>query len=202
VEASPPNNELQRTWPEWSLAAELSVRQTLAMPHPLAATIVATFPLLMAAGGTGPRIPEAKPWIILVHDSGLSARRDAGLVFALWKDGTLIREQAPLSGSSDKMLIGRIDPNATKSIDEAITSAGLWNRTSAPRYLDLPEDGLLIRSGATTKCWFDTPPTAVTPGLRTVADASLRLQLRDSAPVTIVDDVWLRWSHSREAACQ
>jgi len=173
------------------------------MTHALSTTIVASIlPLLVADGATRPRILEAKPWIVLVHDSGLAARRDAGLVFALWKDGTVVRERAPGSRSSGKMLMGRIDSHATKSIDEPITAAGLWDRPSAPRYLDLPEDGLLIRDGSTARCWFDTPPTAVTPGLRAVADAILRLQLGHSVPLTITDDHWLAWSHYREAACQ
>lgn len=172
------------------------------MPHAPFATIVgAALPLLFAGGETKPRIPEARPWIILVHDSGLAARRDAGLVFALWRDGTMVREWAPESRSSGKVSIGTIDSRATKSIDDAINAAGLWDRPSAPRYLDLPEDGLLIRDGSTTKCWFDTPPTAVTPGLRTVADSVLKLQLGHSVPGTITDDRWFPWSHYREAAC-
>jgi len=46
----------------------------------------------------------------------------------------VVRERAPGSRSSGKMLMGRIDSHATKSIDEAITAAGLWDRPSAPRY--------------------------------------------------------------------
>ena len=173
------------------------------MPRSLSATIVAALlPLVVAGGETRPHVPDEQPWIILVHDSGLAARRDAGLVFALWKDGTVVRERAPESRSSGKMLVGRIDSHGIKSIDQAITAAGLWNRASAPRYLDLPEDGLLIRDGSTARCWFDTPPTAVTPGLRTLADAILKLQLGGTLTVTIMDDRWLPWSHYREPACQ
>ena len=173
------------------------------MPHTVIAPFFgAALQLILSGSDTRVRLPEGKPWIVLVHDSGLAAGRDAGLVFALWRDGTLVRGGPSGSRASGKVTIGRVDSRATKSIDDAINASGLWDRPSAPRYLDLPEDGLLIRDRSTAKCWFNTPPTAVTPGLRTVTDAILKLRVGDPAHGTITDDDWLPWSHYREASCR
>lgn len=111
-------------------------------------------------------------------------------------------ERDSKSRSGGRVRIGRVDTATIEAIEREIKASGLWNRSSAPRYLDLPEDGLVIRQGSLSKCWFDTLPTAATPGLRRVADAILDLPLESAVSGTLDDDDWLPWSHYREEACR
>jgi hypothetical protein len=173
------------------------MRSTLAVT----AAIVA-LPMRILGGQQHVGVPAEKPWVILVHDSGLAGGADGGLVFALWRDGTLVRERSAESRAAGKVRIGRVDAAAIESIRREIAASGLWERASAPQYLDLPEDGLVIRDQGVAKCWFDTRPTAATPGLKQVADAVLKLKVVNTAADTITDDQWLPWSHYREEQCR
>lgn len=147
-------------------------------------------------------VPVERPWMALFHDAGLAGGSTHGLVFALWRDGTLVRQRDARSRSDGRVRIGHVDATAIQSVERTIEASGLRTRPTAPRALDLSEDGLVIRSGSTTKCWFDTPPTAMTPGLKRVAEAILRLSARDERAVTVPFGESLPWAHYHEPGCQ
>ena len=82
-----------------------------------------------------------------------------------------------------------------------VTASGIERSKSARRFLDLPEDGLVIRANGQTLCWYDTPGVEVTPGLADIAQAALRLQMKNPTRLTLQPHQWLPWSHYWEKAC-
>jgi hypothetical protein len=152
--------------------------------------------------GAPPSFPAERPWIVLVHDAGLADDKRGGLVVAMWTNGVVVRERLPECRSSGCIEVGQVDAETVRQVERLVSDSGLWDRASAPRYLDLPEDGLVMRIGPDAKCWFDTPGEALTPGLRQLADAILALRLSKAVRSRISQKQWLPWSHFREPLCR
>jgi hypothetical protein len=156
----------------------------------------------LTAGGERSALPSGMPWLSLVHDSGLAPRPDRGLVVAVWRDGSIVKQRDPKSRVKGAVQIGRLSSASIQQVEAAIRNSGLWIRPSAPRYPDAAEDGLLIRQDGAARCWFDSGPLATTRGLREVADVVLALPLERASNATLSADDWLPWSHYREPSCE
>ena len=156
----------------------------------------------VTAGAERPQLPSGMPWVTLVHDTGLAPRPERGFVFAVWRDGSIVRQLDAKNRVKGAVQIGRLSSLGVQQIEAAITKSGLWSRPSAPRYPDATEDGLVIRQGGAAKCWFDSGPLARTPGLRDVADVVLALPLERPSKAALSADDWLPWSHYRAPSCE
>jgi hypothetical protein len=132
----------------------------------------------------------------------LGTRPDSGLAFAVWRDGTILRRVAGSPIDAEVFERATLTADQLKGLQKVIAESGIEGRQSANRYLDLPEDGLVIRDGDKARCWYDTPGTEVTPGLAAVAAAAFRLTLDQPTPVKIELEQWLPWSHHWEKACR
>lgn len=148
------------------------------------------------------RIPESLPWLALARDAGLGTRPDAGLAFAIWRDGTILRRVSGSAIDDEVFEQSSLSDDQLEGLQKAITESGIESRDSAQRHLDLPEDGLVIRGDGKARCWYDTPGTEETPGLAAVAAAAAALTLAHSKQVTVALEHWLPWSHHWEKACR
>jgi hypothetical protein len=98
--------------------------------------------------------------------------------------------------------LGFLDAAQLKELADLVVATGIEASKSARRFIDMPEDGLVIRANGQTRCWYDTPPgVEVTPGLADIAQAALRLQIKTPTRLTLQPDQWLPWSHYWEKAC-
>ena len=140
------------------------------------------------------------PWLTLARASGLGTRADRGLAFAVWPNGAILRF-VPGDRTGLAFDLGVLDATQLEALSEVITDSGIEARKSASRYIDLPEDGLVMRAKGQTRCWYDTPGTEATPGLAQIAEAVLRMELRNPTRLNLRLDQWLPWSHHWEKAC-
>ena len=143
--------------------------------RPLIAMVIALLAASRGAAPSPPTLPKTKPWLVLASDAGLGTRPDSGLGVAVWTDGTFLRRE-PTDHTGQVFQLGSLDATQQKELAEVVTASGIERSKSARRFLDLPEDGLVIRANGQTLCWYDTPGVEVTPGLADIAQAALRLQ--------------------------
>jgi hypothetical protein len=148
-----------------------------------------------------PSVPTSLPWLVLACDAGLGTRSDGGLVFAVWLDGTIVR-QAPGDQTATMFELAALNPVELHELSAVVRTSGIETRKSGNRYLDLPEDGLVIREPNSTPSWYSTPGWDVTPGFAQIAQAVSRLVLKTPVTVKLEPAQWLRWSHYWEKACR
>jgi hypothetical protein len=156
--------------------------------------------LLAVSGSEPPVIPKTKPWLVLARAAGLGTREDSGLAFAIWLDGTMVR-RVPGDPTRETFEIGLLDAKQVEDLSKVVTTSGIERRRSASRYIDLPEDGLVLRAKGQTRCWYDTPGVDATPGLAVIAQSALSLQLKHPKILNLGPKQWLPWSHHWEKAC-
>jgi hypothetical protein len=164
----------------------------------IAAAILAMSSAVGAPSST--RIPKAPPWLVLAHDSGLSASGNGGLVFALWSDGTIVRR--PTGDRTGEVFeLATLEVVQLDRVREIVASSRIEVAGSAKRYLDLPEDSLVIRANGKARCWYDTPGVDVTPGLAQIKDAVSQLELARPIKLKLQPQRWLPWSAHWERSC-
>ena len=166
----------------------------------IAATILALSSAVGAAQSSAPRLPKAVPWLVLAHDSGLSAASNGGLVFAVWSDGTIVR-RPPGDRTGEAFELAMLGAAQLDRVRELVASSRIEAAESAKRYLDLPEDGLVIRANGKVRCWYDTPGVDVTPGLAQIKDAVSQLELARPTRLKLEPQRWLPWSAYWERSC-
>jgi hypothetical protein len=166
-----------------------------------ATTVALSLGLGGAAQPLSPRIPKASPWLVLAHDPGLSASGSGGLVCAIWSDGTIVR-RASGDRTGEAFELTTLATAQLDRVREAVARSRIAVAQSAQRYLDLPEDSLVIRANGKARCWYDTPGVEVTPGLAQIREAVSQLELARPTNLKLQPQGWLPWSAYWEQSCK
>jgi hypothetical protein len=123
------------------------------------ALAIAFLPLAGAEANTSVSDLQAKadcPAVLAHYKGGLGSEEKAGIILAVWRDGTIVRAERR-DRPWEKHIVGRIDPKDMPVLTALLARGDIWYVARGDVAPDAPQVWLVLQQGNRRWAWWESP---------------------------------------------